>query len=73
MPTYTFKNNDTGDVYDISLTLSERDDYVKEHNVTQQLTSMVLVSGVGGIKTSDGFKDILKTIKKNSPRSNINV
>jgi hypothetical protein len=73
MPNYTFRNNDTSEEYTISLTLAERDQYIQDNNVTQIMTPPQFVSGVGGIKIDDGFRDMLKSMKSRNKGSTINV
>ena len=78
MPTYNFINNDTGEEYEEFMSMSELDEFLKNNpNVTQQ------VSGAPGIisgyhkKPDNGFRDILKRIKKNAnkgiSRSTVNT
>jgi hypothetical protein len=67
MPTYLFLNNETGETYEEFMSISELDKYLEEHpNVTQQVTAPALHSGRGLGKPSDGFRDVLKQIKKNA-------
>ena len=76
MPEYTMKNNKTGEVKTVILTLSEREEFLKDPDWTQCLATPGIVSGVGGVlsKTDDGWKDVLKSVKKASGKSNtINV
>ena len=78
MPTYLFQNNDTGEEYELFMSISERTKYLEENpNVTQ------LVKGfpghgdparLGRMKPDGEFRDLLKTIHKNAGRrSNINT
>ena len=65
MPTYFFKNNETGEEFSEFLSISELDEYVKSNpNVTQMVTAPAIVSGRGMKKPDQGFRDLLKTIKK---------
>lgn len=74
MPTYTFVDSRNNKEKTLILSLKEREEFLKENKFFyQKLNPSHLVSGVGGIKTDDGFKDVLKTIKKNNPGSNIEV
>lgn len=71
MPNYTFKNLETGELFEATLTLSEREELLKNPNIEQQIVSAPgLVSGVS-LKPDAGFRDVLKKIKKNNIRSNI--
>lgn len=68
-PTYSFINNDTGETYDLFLSLSEREEHLKQNpNITQQICSPALHSGRGMGKIDNGFRDILKNIKKGNSK-----
>ena len=76
-PTYGFHNIDTGEEYELFLTLSEREEYLKSNpNVTQMVSAPALHSGRGMGKPDQGFTDLLKHIKKGNnkgiTRSTIN-
>lgn len=78
MPTYKFLNNDTGEEYEEFLKISELDSYLESHpNVTQQVSAPALHSGRGLGKPDNGFRDVLKQIKKNAnkgiTRSTVNT
>ena len=67
MPTYVFMNNETGEVYEEFMKISELDAYLESNpNVTQQVTAPALSSGRGMGKPDAGFRDVLKQIKKNA-------
>ncbi len=77
MPTYLFRYKDTQETFEKVMRISELDDYKSKHPELEQL-----INGVPGlsdpvrlglVKPSDGFRDVLKTIKKNNPGNNINV
>jgi len=57
--------------------MSEREDYIKNNNVTQIPTPIALSSGRGRGRPDDGFRDILKEMKKKNSkglyRSTINT
>jgi len=76
MPTYTMIDKETGKEQDMVLTFAERDNLLAEGRFTQKLNAPKIVSHVGGTlkQTSDGYKDLLKKIKKGSGKDNtINV
>lgn len=79
MPTYTFYSHDLNEIFEISLKMSEREEYIKDNNLIQILTPIALHSGrgMGNKKIDDGFRDILKEMKKKHSRgiskSTINV
>ena len=65
MPTYAFRNNDTGEEYTDFMSISDLEVYLKENNVTQLVNgSPAIVSGRGMTKPDNGFRDLLKNIKK---------
>lgn len=77
MPTYLFRNKDTQESFEKFMRISELDEYKASHPELEQL-----VNGSPGLsdpvrlglkKPSDGFRDVLKNIKKNNPGNNINV
>lgn len=77
MPTYTFRD-DSGKEFEITMTISERDQYVKDNPThTQLITGAPMVASahrmtntkVGGNK---GFKEVLNNIHKRTPGSVLN-
>lgn len=71
MPIYDFRNKETGEITEVSLRISELDQYKQSHPEMEQvhLSAANLVSDAG-IKPDDGFRDVLKSIKKASGRNN---
>ena len=70
MPIYVYKNKDTGEQEEHVHRISEMDSFLEEH---PHLTRLIQPSGfVTGInkKPDDGFRDVLKSIKKASGRGN---
>ena len=79
MPTYRFLNNDTSEEYEDFMSISALEVYLKENpHLTQLVNGAPLIgSGRGMGKPDQGFRDLLKTIKKKHSkgisRSNINT
>ena len=76
MPTYTFENTQTSEIYEDFLTISSMETLLAENPHIRQIPGTPsIVSGVsaGNNKPDSGFRDILKTIKKRHPKSNINT
>lgn len=76
MPTYLFKDKNTNKEWTDFLGISECEDYLKANPHIEQLVygAPGIVSGVGIAKPADGFKDLLKEMKKTAGRtSTINV
>ena len=69
MPTYQFKNNETGEEYQLSMKISEREEYLKANpHVTQLPCAPLIHSGRGMQKPDDGFRDLLREMKKKHSR-----
>ena len=70
MPTYIFKNKKTDEAYEKFLSMSEREEYLKDNpDLIQVPTAPAVVSGVGGIKTDGGFNEVLSKISEAHPTS----
>ena len=73
MPTYCFRNNETGEVHEDMMKMDDREKYLKDNpNLTQVLEMPQIVSGTDGLrKPDDSFIDILRNIdKKHKSRKN---
>ena len=66
MPTYRFVNNETGVEFEEFKTISALDDYVKENpHLTQLVNGAPMISSGRGVgKPDQGFRDLLKDMKK---------
>ena len=79
MPTYTFRNMNTGEEFDDFMSMSSLDEYLKTnpHLTTVINGAPALVSGRGMGKPDNGFRDLLKDMKKTHSkgisRSSINT
>ena len=70
MPIYIFKNTKTNEVEERFLSMSEREEYLKDNPDIQQVPTPVnVVSCVGGIKTDNGFNEVLSKISEAHPKS----
>ncbi len=72
MPTYTFEHIKTGVIREISMTMSERDDFVLKNNDYRQVfTTLNIVGGVAGLthKPDSGFQDVVQKIAEKHPGS----
>lgn len=69
MPTYSFRNTRTNEVFDKWMTIKQREQYLKEH---QGEIEVVLTApgisydnqGLGSKQPDEGFKDVLRNIKQ---------
>ena len=70
MPTYTFKDTKTQEVFDVILSMSEYDVYKSQHPNHERYFDEVpaLVSG-SGPKGDSGFQDVLTKISEAHPDS----
>lgn len=73
MPTYTFINNQTGEVFDEFMSWKDREDFLKTNpNIEPIITAPTIVGGVSlSDKTSDGFKEVMSRIGENAPGSSV--
>ena len=70
MPTYSFKNNDTGEEWEEFFSISGKEEFLKENDNITQLPSLVsIVSDVGGIRNDGGWKDNMSRIAEAHPGS----
>lgn len=69
MPTYKFVN-ENGEEFEEFMNISALDEYLKENpNLTQLVNGAPMISsGRGMKKPEDGFRDLLKDIKKKNSR-----
>lgn len=72
MPTYTFRDVTTDEVFDVFMSISDLDEYKKQHPDHERYIDSApsLVSGVSITgKTDDGFKEVLSKISSAHPDS----
>lgn len=75
MPTYIFRDTNTGEIHERLMSMMAREDYLKEnpHMVTI-IQAPMLVSGVSTSKQNkvpDGFKEVLSRVAEAHPTSEI--
>lgn len=76
MPNYSFLNKETNEEFEDFMSISAMTEFLENNpHIVRTIKNIEFVSGNGGVhtKTADGFKDILRTIKKNNPGSTIDV
>lgn len=66
MPTYRFLNNESGEEFEEFMTISALDEYLKNNpHLTQLINGAPMIhSGRGMKKPDNGFRDLLKDMKK---------
>lgn len=73
MPIYVYLNENTGEIEEHIHKVSEMDSFTEAnpHLKRQiQASGFIRGSGVGNTKPSEGFRDVLKSIKKASGKGN---
>lgn len=70
MPTYKFLNNETGEEHEDFMSISALDEYLTTNpHITQLVNGAPLISSGRGMgKPDNGFRDLLKDIKKKNQR-----
>ena len=72
MPTYRFKDNHTGEVWEDLMTISEMEELIKSDTIELlPPTQMNIVSSVGSIdsKTDGGWKEVMSKAAEAHPNS----
>jgi predicted nucleic acid-binding Zn ribbon protein len=66
MPVYRFKDNNTSEVFEVLMSISQKAEYMKENpNIESVIMAPSIVSGVSVKgKVPDGFKDVLSRISE---------
>jgi len=72
---YDLLNTDTNEETEVLMKWSELQTYLSENpNIKLLPAAPAIVSGVAGrMRTDEGFKDVLRTIKRNNRGSTIDV
>jgi hypothetical protein len=73
MPTYSFRNKDTGEIFDKLLKIAERDEYLTQNpHLESIITSAPAFAGDHiTLKKDTGFKEVLQKIKERNPRNDL--
>lgn len=70
MPTYTFKNKDTGEVFDQFMSMSAREEYMKENPQLEPVIGVVAMVR-DTPKLDGGFREVLQKIHERSAGSTL--
>jgi hypothetical protein len=76
MPTYTFKNTQTGEQWDEVMSMSAQETFLSENPHVQTVITNVRIGDpihLGLRKPDSGFRDVLKNIKDKHYKSTINT
>ena len=74
MPTYRFKDHNTGEIWEDLMLISEMEKFIKKKHIELlPPTQMNIVSSVGSIdgKTDGGWKEVMSKISEAHPASNL--
>ena len=70
MPTYTFHNTETGDIFDDFVSMADKDKLLELNpHIKQVLTPINIVSGVGSVRNDSGWNETLSRIAEAHPNS----
>lgn len=75
MPTYDFRDTNTGEVFTRIMKIADRDQYLIENpHIEAVLSAPNLIDPVrlGVRKTDNGFKEVLQKIHEKTPGSQLN-
>ncbi len=75
MPTYEFRNKETGDVTEVFMKIAEKDQYLADNpHLEQTMTTAPAFAGDHiSIKKDSGFKEVLQKIHEKTPGSQLNT
>ena len=74
MPTYDFKNQRTGKIFEKKISISDKQKYLDDNpHIVQLVSGINIVSGVSGksYRQDSGWKDNLSRIAEAHPNSNL--
>lgn len=69
MPTYTFEDTNTNEQFDKFMSISSREQYLKDNPHIKQIISggqpVIEAARLGRMKPDQGFRDLLSSMKNN--------
>ena len=76
MPTYSFRNKDTGEIFDQVMRIAEREEFLEQNpHLETCITGAPAFTGdhISAVKKYDtGFKEVLQKIHERTPGSQLN-
>ena len=74
MPTYEFRNKETGEVTEVFMKMSQKDQYLLDNpHLEQTMTQAPAFTGDHiVVKKDSGFKEVLQKIHEKTPGSQLN-
>lgn len=76
MPTYEFRNKDTGEVIEKQMKIAEKEEFLKENPDYESFHSTMNLGDpvrLGVTKVDGGFKEVLQKIHSRAPGSRLNT
>lgn len=73
MPTYIFKKKTSKKQWSEMMSIAEMEHYLESNSDVELVPAAPLIATRMTKKPDDGFRDILKNIKKKNPKSTINT
>lgn len=77
MPTYSFRDKNTGEVFDKVMRMAEREEFLTQNpNLESIITGAPAFTGdhISAVKKHDtGFKEVLQRIHEKTPGSQLNT
>jgi hypothetical protein len=65
MPTYSFRNKETEEVFDKFMKMSEKEQYLIDYPVLESIIGApAMIDQTSTLKPDNGFRDLLKDIRK---------
>ena len=72
MPSYDFKNKETGEIIELKMSMAELDKYKDEHpEMERYFGNQTPATMYGKPKQSDGFKEVMSKIQAEHPAANL--
>lgn len=73
MPTYSFRNKETGEIFDQSMRIAEREEFLNQNpHLESIITQAPAFAGDHIIyKRDSGFKEVLQKINERSPHNDL--
>lgn len=75
MPTYDFRNNETGEIFERFMSISAKEQYLKDHPHIEQIlinAPSVNADPIGGNQHRRAFKEVLNKIHSKTAGSMLN-
>tara|TARA_B000000557_G_scaffold61044_1_gene47787 strand:+ start:273 stop:503 length:231 start_codon:yes stop_codon:yes gene_type:complete len=72
MPNYDFRNKETGEIIEVSMSMTALDKYKEEHpELERYFGNQIPHHLYGNPKQSDGFKEVMSKIQNAHPKANL--